>query len=61
MDASRDQNSIIFLNKKTFPDGATSEITSLVESSFDPDISVPVAKGDLLAVTGNFLLYKMFI
>jgi hypothetical protein len=60
MDASRDQNSIIFLNKKTFPEGASSEITSLVESSFDPDVSVPIAKGDLLAVTGNYFVQDVY-
>jgi hypothetical protein len=51
LDAVRDQNSVIFLNKQTFPDGKTKEISSLVESSFPKDVAVPVAKGDILAIT----------
>ena len=53
MDAVRDQNSVIFLRKETFPDGASAEITSLVESSFEPGVTVPVAKGDILAITAT--------
>jgi len=53
MDESRDQNSILFLNKMTFPHGASSEITALVESSFEQGINVPVAKGDILAITAT--------
>ncbi|KAK1740551.1 hypothetical protein QTG54_008646 [Skeletonema marinoi] len=51
MDSVRDQNSVIFLRKETFPDGASAEITSLVESSFEQGVTVPVAKGDILAIT----------
>ena len=51
LDAVRDQNSVIFLNKKSFPDGKSKEISSLVESSFPKDAAVPVAKGDILAIT----------
>jgi hypothetical protein len=53
LDAVRDQNSVIFLNKKSFPKGAGVEITSLVESSFPEGAKVPVAKGDILAITAT--------
>jgi len=51
MDTVRDQNSVICLNKKTFPDGAKAEITSLVTKSFPEGVAVPVANGDILAIT----------
>jgi len=51
LDAVRDQNSVIFLKKELFPNGVGVEITSLVEASFPKDASVPVAKGDILAIT----------
>mmetsp|Transcript_33231 Transcript_33231/g.61191 ORF Transcript_33231/g.61191 Transcript_33231/m.61191 type:complete len:527 (+) Transcript_33231:78-1658(+) len=51
MDAVRDQNSVIFLRKETFPDGSHAEITPLVESSFEKGVKVPIAKGDILAIT----------
>jgi len=51
MDATRDQNSVVCLNKETFPGGATSEITSLVKEAFPEGASVPVANGDILAIT----------
>ena len=51
LDAVRDQNSVVFLNKKTFPKGSTKEITSLIEESFPKDTQVPVANGDILAIT----------
>ncbi|KAL7541784.1 hypothetical protein ACHAXR_011225 [Thalassiosira sp. AJA248-18] len=53
MDAVRDQNSAIFLRKETFPDGPNAEITSLVESSFEEGVKVPIAKGDILAITAT--------
>jgi len=53
MDAVRDQNSVILLAKETFPAGPSAEITSLVESSFEPGVTVPVAKGDILAITAT--------
>ena len=53
MDAVRDQNSVIFLNRKTFPDGYAAEITSLVEGSFPEGVKVPIAKGDILAITAR--------
>lgn len=53
MDAVRDQNSVIFLRKDTFPDGSDAEITSLVEGSFEEGAKVPVAKGDILAITAT--------
>ena len=53
LDAVRDQNSVIFLNKATFPSGPSAEITHLVESSFEEGVDVPVAKGDILAITAT--------
>ena len=50
MDGKRDQNSVILLRKSSFPSGCSSEITSLVESSFPEGSKVPVAKGDILAL-----------
>lgn len=51
MDAVRDQNSVIMLSKKTFPEGVVSEITDRVVSSFPAGVDVPVAKGDINAIT----------
>eukprot|EP00542_Grammatophora_oceanica_P011988 CAMPEP_0194027176 /NCGR_PEP_ID=MMETSP0009_2-20130614/1366_1 /TAXON_ID=210454 /ORGANISM="Grammatophora oceanica, Strain CCMP 410" /LENGTH=623 /DNA_ID=CAMNT_0038666143 /DNA_START=116 /DNA_END=1987 /DNA_ORIENTATION=+ len=51
LDAVRDQNSVIFLSKDSFPGGASSEVTSAVEAAFPPGEKVPVAKGDILAIT----------
>jgi len=51
MDATRDQNSVVCLSKQAFPLGATAEITSLVEKSFPVGVKVPVANGDILAIT----------
>ena len=53
LDSVRDQNSVICLNRETFPDGAGLEITSLVEKSFPEGVDVPVAKGDILAITAK--------
>ena len=53
MDAMRDQNSVIFLRRETFPEGQSMEITSLVESSFEQGVEVPIAKGDILAITAT--------
>lgn len=51
LDSVRDQNSVIFLSKETFPGGSTGEITSQVEKSFPEGVKVPVAPGDILAIT----------
>lgn len=51
LDAVRDQNSAILLNKKTFPNGHGTEITSLIERAFPTGEQVPVATGDILAIT----------
>jgi hypothetical protein len=51
LDAVRDQNSVICLNRDTFPDGPGMEISSLVEKSFPEGADVPVANGDILAIT----------
>lgn len=53
MDAVRDQNSCIFLRKESFPDGSSGEITSLVEDSFPEGVKVPIARGDILAITAT--------
>jgi len=51
MDAVRDQNSVVMLNKKTFPEGVVAEITPRVIASFPEGVDVPVAKGDINAIT----------
>jgi hypothetical protein len=51
LDVARDQNSVIFLNRKTFPSGSQSEITAAVRLEFPSGADVPVADGDLLAIT----------
>jgi len=53
MDAIRDQNSVIMLNKRTFPKGRSSEITASIASSFPAGKKVPVAGGDINAVTAE--------
>merc|ERR1712157_676210 len=53
MDATRDQNSIIMLKKETFPDASYNEITSDVVKQFPEGVKVPVANGDILAITIN--------
>jgi hypothetical protein len=53
MDAVRDQNSVVCLNRATFPAGASSEISDNVQASFPAGVDVPVAPGDILAVTAT--------
>lgn len=53
MDAVRDQNSVVCLNRATFPAGSSGEISDDVQASFLPGIAVPVAPGDILAVTAT--------
>ena len=53
MDSVRAQNSVIALNRETFPNGIKTEISPLVEAAFPEDEDVPVAKGDILAVTAQ--------
>lgn len=53
MDAVRDQNSVVCLNRATFPAGASSEISDDVQASFPAGVDVPVAPGDILAVTAT--------
>mmetsp|Transcript_36293 Transcript_36293/g.55758 ORF Transcript_36293/g.55758 Transcript_36293/m.55758 type:complete len:629 (+) Transcript_36293:14-1900(+) len=55
MSATRDQNSVILLNKKTFPSGPTKEISELVKGAFPDGVKVPVAAGDILAITTETL------
>ena len=53
MDPVRDQNSVIFLNKKTFPQGKGIEFTDQVKEQFPKGVDVPVANGDILAITAE--------
>jgi hypothetical protein len=53
LDPVRDQNSVIFLSRETFPSGPKAEITSIVEDSFETGVDVPIAKGDILAITAT--------
>ncbi|KAL7478756.1 hypothetical protein ACHAW6_004512 [Cyclotella cf. meneghiniana] len=53
LDAVRDQNSVILLSKTTFPSGPGGEITNVVEGSFEQGVNVPIAKGDILAITAT--------
>ena len=50
LDSVRDQNSVIFLKKATFPYGSLGEITKEVEDAFPPGVKVPVAAGDINAI-----------
>jgi len=61
LDAKRDQNSVIFLSKAKFPDGASSEITEMVEAAFPEGVSVPVAQGDIIAVTATDANGRKFV
>jgi len=51
IDETRDQNSIILLNKNSFPNGMHKEVTNAVEAAFPKDVDIPIAKGDILALT----------
>jgi hypothetical protein len=51
MDAVRDQNSVILLCKTNFPKGMEQEISDQVSASFPDGVRVPVASGDILAIT----------
>lgn len=51
MDPVRDQNSVVMLSKAMFPEGVVSEITDRVVASFPAGVAVPVAKGDINAIT----------
>lgn len=48
---TRDQISVILLSKDTFPSGPLMDITSKVYASFPEGTDVPIAKGDILAIT----------
>ena len=51
LDAVRDQNSVILLNRKKFTDiQALREITDSVNKAFPEGLKVPVANGDILAI-----------
>jgi len=50
-DLTRDQISVILLNKSTFPSGPLLDITAKIYDSFPEGSDIPVAKGDILALT----------
>jgi hypothetical protein len=50
LDSTRDQNSVVCLNKQTFPAGMIREITPSVQKAFPAGVSVPVAPGDIFAM-----------
>eukprot|EP00977_Amphora_coffeiformis_P010943 scaffold2590_cov160-Amphora_coffeaeformis.AAC.14 len=50
LDSVRDQNSVILLRKKTFPQGSLGEITDAVIKAFPTGLKVPVAAGDINAI-----------
>mmetsp|Transcript_25995 Transcript_25995/g.38452 ORF Transcript_25995/g.38452 Transcript_25995/m.38452 type:complete len:643 (-) Transcript_25995:431-2359(-) len=52
--STRDQNSVILLSKQTFPTAAKPiEITHRVQTSFPPNVKIPVSDGDILAITAT--------
>jgi hypothetical protein len=51
MDPVRDQNSVILLCKTNFPKGMEREISDQVSAAFPDGVRVPVALGDILAIT----------
>ena len=51
LDPVRDQNSVICLHKKSFPKGKGFELTDEVKKQFPVGTKVPVADGDILAIT----------
>jgi hypothetical protein len=51
LDPVRDQNSVILLNKKTFPNGKGIELTDIVINQFPKDSKVPIANGDIMVIT----------
>jgi len=61
LDAVRDQNSVVCLNKKTFPKGKEKEITSQVQAAFPEGVKVPVASGDILAITTTSVTGTPFV
>ena len=61
LDAVRDQNSVLLLSKTTFPSGPSAEITSIVEGSFEEGVDVPIAKGDILAITATSVSGTPFV
>jgi hypothetical protein len=53
LDAVRDQNSVVCLNKRMFPKGMEREITKQVTDAFPEGADVPVAAGDIFAMTAT--------
>lgn len=60
LDTVRDQNSVICLNKAKF-ESKTNEITDSVNAAFPKGIDVPVAKGDILAITAKAKSGQKFV
>jgi len=48
---NRDQNSVVFLNRRSFPAGLEREILPEVKKAFPAGVKVPVAEGDINAIT----------
>jgi hypothetical protein len=62
MDAVRDQNSVILLCRTNFPKGMEHEISDQVSAAFpDRGAKVPVANGDVLAITTKDQHHSMAI
>jgi hypothetical protein len=53
VDAVRDQNSVVCLNKKSFPRGMELEITKQVSEAFPKGVDIPVSPGDIFAMTAT--------
>lgn len=51
LDPVRDQNSVVMLKRSVFPVGKHAEITDQVLAQFPSGVKVPVANGDILALT----------
>ena len=53
MDAFRNQNSVIMLNRTTFPSGPNEELTKIVKDSFPSGVKIPVSGGDINVITAD--------
>lgn len=62
MDTVRDQNSVVCLNRATFPKGAAyKEVTKNVTAAFPENVDVPVAGGDILAIATESASGEKFV
>merc|ERR1712238_148684 len=58
MDAFRNQNSVIMLNRTTFPSGPNEELTKIVKDSFPSGVKIPVSGGGINVITANDAIIK---